>query len=466
MKSRDPGWASSGDGAGSQRRAARPRIAMVSTHGYVAAQPPLGAADTGGQVVYVLELSKKLAQLGYEVDIWTRRFEAQPAEEQCLPGVRVVRVPCGGAEFIPKEYLHEALDEWCDAALAQISAEGHEYAFINSHYWDGGVAGQALARALGAPHIHTPHSLGLWKQRQMLTDYPADAAQFEKAYNFTERNRTEALLYREADLVVATTPDQVDLLLDDYAVPSCKLRMIPPGYDDTRFFPVGASTRELARRNLGFEGKVVLSLGRIARNKGYDLLIRAFAEVVAREPDARLVLAIGGERLEPPEAQILAACRSLASELGVEDRVSFTGFVPDEALAELYRAADVFVLSSRYEPFGMTAVEAMACGTPTVVTTHGGLFRTLRFGISGLFADTFDAMDLGITILKPLRHAPLAERLSRYGAETARSLFTWTGVAQQLIGAIEQAASAPVAVGLPTNDVEPALPWRPTEVRR
>lgn len=439
---------------------------MVSTHGYVAAEPPLGAADTGGQVVYVLELSKKLAQLGYEVDIWTRRFEGQPAEEPCQSGVRVVRVPCGGAGFIPKEYLHEALDEWSDAALARISAEGLEYAFVNSHYWDGGVAGQALAHALGTPHIHTPHSLGLWKQRQMLTDYPADAAQFERAYNFTERNRTEAQLYREADLVVATTPDQVDLLLEDYAVPSDKLRMIPPGYDDTRFFPVGASTRDLARKNLGFEGKVVLSLGRIARNKGYDLLIRAFAEVVAREPDARLVLAIGGERLEPPEAQILAACRALAHELGVDERVSFTGFVPDEDLAELYRAADVFVLSSRYEPFGMTAVEAMACGTPTVVTTHGGLFRTLRFGISGLFADTFDAMDLGITILKPLRHPPLAERLSRYGAETARSLFTWTGVAQQLLGAIEQGAPLAAAAGLATHDVEPALPWQPSKAGR
>lgn len=432
---------------------------MVSTHGYVAAEPPLGAADTGGQVVYVLELSKKLAQLGYEVDIWTRRFEAQPAEEPSHPGVRVIRVPCGGDEFIPKEYLHQSLDEWCRAALARIAVEGLEYEFVNSHYWDGGVAGQALAHALGTPHVHTPHSLGLWKQRQMLTDYPAGAAQFEKTYNFEERNRTETRLYREADVVVATTPDQVDLLLGDYAVPSDKLRMIPPGYDDTRFFPVGASTRELARQKLGFEGKVVLSLGRIARNKGYDLLIRAFAEVVAREPDTRLVLAIGGERLEPAEEQILGACRALASELGVSERVSFTGFVPDENLAELYRAADVFVLSSRYEPFGMTAVEAMACGTPTVVTTHGGLFRTLRFGISGLFADTFDAMDLGITILKPLRHPPLAERLSRYGAETARSLFTWTGVAQQLLNALEQ---GPPAAGRPPNDAEPALPWRPS----
>jgi mannosylfructose-phosphate synthase len=417
------------------------RIAMVSTHGYVAVKPPLGAADTGGQVVYVLELSKKLAQLGYEVDVWTRQFEGQPAEDVCDPGVRILRVPCGGPAFIPKEYLHEHLDEWISGALRCIEAAGLSYAFINSHYWDGGLAGQALSDALGVPHVHTPHSLGVWKQRQMLTDYPDGGTRFEQTYNFERRNHNEANLYRKADLVVATTTDQVELLRSDYGVPAEKLEMIPPGYDDTRFYPVGSSTRALLRRKFAFDGKVILSLGRIARNKGYDLLIRAFAEVAAREPEARLVLAIGGERLDAGEQRIMATCRALVGELGLTERVRFTGFVDDRDIADIYRAADVFVLPSRYEPFGMTAVEAMACGTPTVVTTHGGLFRLLRFGISGLFADTFDPMDLGITIVKALRHAPLAERMSRYGAETARSLFTWTGVAQQLLAATERRAS-------------------------
>ncbi|HTV21026.1 MAG TPA: glycosyltransferase, partial [Polyangiaceae bacterium] len=306
------------------------RIAMVSTHGYVAAKPPLGAADTGGQVVYVLELSKKLAQLGYQVDIWTRQFEDQPREEPCHPGVRVLRVPCGGPGFIPKEYLCECLDEWSSGALRRIEDEGLRYAFIDSHYWDGGIAGQALSHALGIPHVHTPHSLGLWKQRQMLTDYPHDQARFEQAYNFEHRNRSERGLYRNSDLVVATTADQVDLLRNDYGVPDEKLRMIPPGYDDTRFYPVGASTRSVLRRKFGFEGKVILSLGRIARNKGYDLLIRAFAEVVARDPEARLVLAIGGERLDPAEERILGACRELVHELALDERVVFSGFVADD----------------------------------------------------------------------------------------------------------------------------------------
>jgi mannosylfructose-phosphate synthase len=434
--------------------ASRPRIAMVSTHGYVAAVPPLGAADTGGQVVYVLELSKKLAELGYQVDIWTRRFGDQPDEEPCGHGVRILRVPCGGPEFIPKEYLHRHIAEWCRGAAQRIEREKVHYAFLNSHYWDGGLAGQGLCEAFGTRHFHTPHSLGLWKQRQMLTDYPDDSAKFELVYNFSERIQAEYELYRKAALVVATTPDQLALLGEGYEVAPEKLCMVPPGYDDTRFYPVGTQTRLLLRRRLGFEGKIVLALGRIARNKGYDLLIRAFAQVAAREPSARLVLAIGGEHLESGESQILAACRGLVDELGLGDRVRFMGFVPDAEMADLYRAADVFVLCSRYEPFGMTAIEAMACGTPTVVTTHGGLFRTLRFGISGLFADTFDPMDLGITILKPLRHPPLAERLARYGAETARSLFTWTGVAQQLLAASELVSELPKVTARELPEVE------------
>jgi mannosylfructose-phosphate synthase len=417
---------------------ARPqRIAMVSTHGYVGATPPLGAADTGGQVVYVLELSKKLGQLGYEVDIWTRQFEDQPVTEFVAPGVRIVRVPCGGPSFIPKEYLHRSLDEWAAHALERMRAEATRYAFLSSHYWDAGIVGERLCRELGIPHVHTPHSLGIWKQRQMLRDFPGDAASFDGLYNFAVRNRQEHRIAAGADLLIATSPDQIDVLRKDYEVESQKLVMIPPGYDDTRFYPVGSETRAQLRRKFGFEGNVILSLGRIARNKGYDLLVRAFAEVATRDATAQLRLAIGGEQLRSGEEALLESCRCLAGELGLARRVTFTGFVPDADIADLYRAADVFVLSSRYEPFGMTAVEAMACGTPVIVTSHGGLCNVLRFGIDGLFADTFDPLDLAITILKPLQYPRLAARLSRRGAEAARRCFTWTGVTQRLLEATQ-----------------------------
>ena len=433
---------------------ARPRIAMVSTHGYVAANPPLGAADTGGQVVYVLELSKKLAQLGYDVDIWTRRFEDQPEMDVVNPRVRVLRVPCGGPEFIPKEYLHVHLMEWCEHALRAIKKNRLTYQFIDSHYWDAGIAGQRLAEALDIPHVHTPHSLGRWKKRQMETDYPDQAEQFERKYNFAERVQHETAVYNACSLLVATTPPQFDMLLQDYQAPPEKVHMIPPGYDDNRFYPVSEATRQMIRRRLRFDGRVVLAIGRLARNKGYDLLIRAFFVVAKRVPDAVLHLAVGGRSLTAGERELLAELRRLAHRLGLAKRVRFSGYVPDARLADHYRAADVFVLSSRYEPFGMTAIEAMACGTPTVITVHGGLYRAVAFGRHALYADPFDREDLGIMILKPLRHPRLATRLARMGAHKARSLFTWTGIAQQLISLVE---GRPTSATL--SDTEWDEPW-------
>ena len=207
----------------------RPRIAMVSTHGYVSAHPPLGAADTGGQVVYVLELSKKLALQGFEVDIWTRRFEDQPEVELVSERTRIIRAPSGGRQFIPKEYLFETLGEWGDNALTFIRDRRLSYRFVDSHYWDGGIAGGILSSAAGVPHVHTPHSLGIWKMRQMEADFPGDAARFEKEYNFQARIHNEGRIYVKADAVVATTHLQRQLLSNEYGVPAEKCPVIPAG---------------------------------------------------------------------------------------------------------------------------------------------------------------------------------------------------------------------------------------------
>jgi mannosylfructose-phosphate synthase len=432
-----------------------PRAMMISTHGYVAAQPPLGAADTGGQVVYVVELSKKLAQLGYEVDIWTRRFEDQPEIEPVADKVRIVRARCGGPSFIPKEYLYEKLPEWGENALRFINRHGLKYEFIDSHYWDAGFAGQHLSEVLDVPHLHTPHSLGVWKKRQMEADYPDDTAKFEKRYNFSRRIHQERLLYDSADLVVATTPQQVDVLLQEYEVPAEKCRMIPPGYDDNRFFPVSESSRQAIRQRLGLTGPVVMAVGRLARNKGYDLLIQAFQMIAQRAPEAILHLAVGGTNITPVEERLLGELKELTAQLELTDRVRFAGFIPDEELADHYRAADVFVLCSRYEPFGMTAIEAMACGTPTVVTVHGGLYRALTFGRHALYADPLDREDLGIMILKLLKHPRVRARVAHMGAHKARSLFTWTGVAQQLVALVEHRVTENFAL----SDTEWDEPW-------
>lgn len=412
------------------------RIMMISTHGYVAAEPELGKPDTGGQVVYVLELSRCLARLGYEVDILTRQFEDQPFEEELEDRVRILRFPCGGRQFIPKETLCYAIPEWVQRVGKYVAASPDDYAFINSHYWDAGLAGQALANRFRIPHFHTPHSIGSWKRDNM----DGDPAEMEKKYNFRHRIREEKIIYDECDLVIATTPTQRDILISpegDYNVPRNKIKVIPPGYDDRRFFPVSRASRTSLQQQLGLEGRVVLALGRLAQNKGYDLLIRAMVEVCNRVEDAKLVLAIGSTSTIPKEDELLADYRELAYSLGIGECIEFLNYIPDDQLADYYRAADVFALSSRYEPFGMTAVEAMACGTPTVVTTEGGLWEQVVWGREAIYANPFDPAAFGHAIAFVLQYEAIYDRLAKYGCQKARANFTWTGIAQQMLHLVD-----------------------------
>jgi mannosylfructose-phosphate synthase len=410
------------------------RIMMISTHGYVSANPEFGKPDTGGQVVYVLELARHLAKLGYPVDVFTRQFEGQPLEEEVADEVRVLRVPCGGTGFVPKETLCEHIPEWVENTLGFLDVHGLQYAFINSHYWDAGLAGQALSNRLGIPHLHTPHSIGAWKRDNM----DGDATDLERKYNFRKRIREEKVIYDECDLLLATTPQQRDLLKQsEYDVPADKIRVVPPGYDDTRFFPVSVATRQALKQELGAEGPIVLALGRMAHNKGYDLLLRAMKPVIERIPEARLLLAVGSTEPSQRELEQIGELRQLSRELGVSEHVMFRDYIPDELLADHYRLADVFALSSRYEPFGMTAVEAMACGTPAVITTEGGLWEQVTWGLESIYANPFDPAAFGHAIAAVLQYPRIADQLAKHGSQKARARFTWTGVAQQLLHLLE-----------------------------
>jgi mannosylfructose-phosphate synthase len=403
---------------------------MISTHGYVAAAPELGKPDTGGQVVYVLELSKSLARLGYSLDILSRRFENQPREEEVADRVRILRFPCGGNEFIPKEILAEYIHEWVENAARFIEAKRLRYEFINSHYWDAGLAGQALANRFQIPHVHTPHSIGAWKRDNM----GGDREEMERKYNFRKRIREEKVIYDECDALIATTPPQREILdKGEYDVLPEKIYTVPPGYDDTRFFPVSRASRQVLKQEYGYQGRVVLALGRIARNKGYDLLLRAMPVVCSRFSDAKLLFGIGSTDPSQQERQQTKELKSLARELGISRRVIFRDWITDEQLPDYYRIADVFALSSRYEPFGMTAVEAMACGTPTVITTEGGLWQQVTWGLEALYASPFDPEEFGHAISMVLRYPRLADQLAKYGSQKARANFTWMGIAQQIL---------------------------------
>jgi mannosylfructose-phosphate synthase len=409
---------------------------MISLHGYVSGEAELGLPDTGGQVVYVLKLSECLARLGYKVDIFTRRFEDQPAIETLGDRLRIVRIPSGGTKLIRKEWMGDVIPEWVENAQAWIDRKDLHYTFIDSHYWDAGLAGDALSKRLAIPHLHTPHSIGSWKRDNM----DGDPAELDREYNFTHRIRDERAIYDNADAIIATTPQQREILLgDDYDVDSGKIAVIPPGFDDTRFFPTSAATRTAIKRDLGVEGKLVLAIGRVAANKGYDLLIDAMPTVFDRVPDAKLMLAIGSTTPTPSEIVQVDALRRRAADLGIADRVLFHDFVPDDELADMYRAADVFALSSRYEPFGMTAIEAMACGTPVVMTTEGGLWEMIDWGTEALYENPNDPPAFGHAIATILRYPRVARQLSRIGSDLARATFTWNGIAQQLINRLQDA---------------------------
>ena len=411
------------------------RILMLSLHGYVAGEPELGLPDTGGQVVFVLELAKQFAEFGYNVDIVTRRFEDQPEIDDMGPGLRVWRIPFGGPDFIRKEDMHDHLDEFVQRFIAAVRETQTGYTVINSHYWDAGYAGQQIAEEFDLPHVHTPHSLGSWKR----ADMAGDDQQIESDYRFDERIRKEFLTYRRRDRLIATTNQQVEILQSEYDVPEPDISMIPPGIDEGRYTPITQSDAARLRRRLRFRKNDVYTVGRAAANKGYDLLIRALPELHELVPGARLQLAVGAN--SPADQRRVEQWQTLARDLGVGDDVIWRGYVEDDAMAAHYRAAPVFALPSRYEPFGMTAAEAMACGTPCVVTIHGGLEEMFDFGSHALFADPKRPREFAVMLSMPLRYPQLRQRLSIAGARFARRMFGWRGIARRSLEAFERARS-------------------------
>jgi mannosylfructose-phosphate synthase len=324
--------------------------------------------------------------------------------------------------------------------LRWAKKQRHRYEFINSHYWDAGLAGQVLAARLDAPHLHTPHSIGAWKR----DNTPGDRAENERRWNFAHRIREEKAIYDGCEALIATSTQQREVLCGgEYDVAPGKIHVIPPGYDDTRFYPVSLATRRALKRELGLEGPIVLALGRLAQNKGYDLLIRSMSPVFARIANAKLLLAIGSTQMNGEEMAQRAELRELAASLGFAERVLFHDYIPDDLLASYYRACDVFALSSRYEPFGMTAIEAMACGTPTVITTEGGLWEQVTWGLEALYADPNDTEAFGHAILEILQFPQVFDQLACNGSQKARSFFTWTGISQQIVNLVETKASRP-----------------------
>ena len=411
-------------------------VLVISLHGYVEAEPEFGKPDTGGQVVFVLELAKRFSRLGLKVDVLTRQFEDQPETDQINNNLRVWRIPFGGKAFVRKEDMHDHLTDCVTNVLSSIREQGSQYDVVYSHYWDAGWAGQKIAEELEIPHIHTPHSLGSWKQTNMGMDM--DENVMEKTYRFEERIRKEFLIYQLCDHVIATTEQQVELLKDEYDLLDSRVTRIPPGMDENRFSPVRQADLVALRKKYGLKEFDLLALGRMAHNKGYDLLFNALPTLFELVPEARLIAAIGGEDSEQDDKGV-ATLRKQAEEMGFADRIVWTKYIADEDLANYFRACAVFAMPSRYEPFGMVAIEAMASGTPTVITVHGGLFEVVEFGKHALYADPNRPAEFGAMLALPMLHPALAHRLSVEGARFARRNFGWTGIAKKTMNVFSAA---------------------------
>jgi D-inositol-3-phosphate glycosyltransferase len=404
---------------------------MLSMH--TSPLAPLGGRETGGMNVYVRAVAGELAALGVGCDVFTRRIDAATPELEPLGnGSRLINIEAGAVSYLDKEDLPPLVEAFAAGVEAFRAREGLEYDLIHSHYWLSVAAGDLLARRWGVPHVAMFHTLGDVKLRARASEHES-----------SERLETERRLVHTLDRIVAATQHERQLLRQLYRVSPDRVAVIPLGVDLARFEP---RDRAQARAALDqpLEGRIVLAVGRLEPLKGFDILIRALAEMTERE-GVQLLLVGGDERAESERLRLDAVAR----EVGVAERVRFVGAVPHERLALMYSAADVVVMPSFYESFGLVAVEAMASGVPVVASRVGGLTSTVQDGRTGYlipwrcpgpFAEKLDLL---------LENTALRDAL---GANAARSMqaYSWQAVASRLqaeyVTVIEE-RSTPVAVG-------------------
>ncbi len=339
------------------------RVAFVSFHACPLAAP--GEGKSGGMNVYVRQLAEALGSLGIGVDIYTRDHPgAAEAVEDASPLVRVIHLP-GGSPDSPMDTLFDHLPGFLESLRDFRCRHNLKYDAVHSHYWLSGWVGRALARDMGVPQITTFHTLSLIKMQ-------ARAGESEPV----QRQRVERELIAEADRVVAFSPHERDAMVRLYGADANRITLAPCGVDLSRFQPLD---QEESRRRLGLNGeKVLLYVGRMESLKGLDLLVHTAAQIETCQ--GVRVLVVGGDDGKQGEA---ARIRRLTQDLEVEDLFDFVGRVDQAELPVYYSAADVCVVPSFYESFGLAALESMACGTPVVASRVGGLSTVVQHGRTG-----------------------------------------------------------------------------------
>lgn len=397
------------------------RIAFISEHASPMAS--LGGVDTGGQNVYVAQLAKHLASQGYLVDVFTRRESAEVAEVvNWAPGVRVIHVTAGPAEVIIKEDILQYMDEFKDNMIAFIITQQVHYALIHANFFMSAQVAMGVKRELDIPFVVTFHALG-----HVRRIHQAEKDKFPE-----ERLTIEEQAVQEADYIIAECPQDKEDLIQYYDAPVNKITIIPCGFSSTEFYPID---KEVARRIVGLPQKehIILQLGRMVPRKGVDNVIRALGELKGTNKPVRLVV-VGGECEELVEETCpeYARLMNIVRENGIEASVIFTGRKNREQLKFYYNAADVFITTPWYEPFGITPLEAMACGTPVIGSNVGGIKYSVADGETGLLVPAENPKILAAKIAELVNDEDKLNLMSRNAISRVNTFFTWARVAQQV----------------------------------
>ncbi len=401
------------------------RIAVLSVHS--CPQAALGGKETGGMNVYVRELSRQMGRRGIQVDIFTRSQNPHISPIARMgPRVQVIHIRAGPEEPMPKQALFQFLPEFVDGVLRFGEKERITYDLIHSHYWLSGWVGGRLKYRWGTPLIHMFHTLGVLKNA-----YARGKEDREPGQRIIVEGEIMAL----ADGLVAPNPWEKEQMIRQNGVPSLKIKVIPCGVDLGLFRPIAASR---ARKILGLSDKpFLLYVGRIDAIKGIETLIHA-THRLSKNPSAGKsnwgLIIIGGEldedlRLEDREMRRL---RKLVERKRLQDRIAFWGSQRQTWLPHFYSAAEALVIPSRYESFGMVALEAMACGTPVIASKVGGLQYTIQDGKTGFLFPEGDWKLLAAKIEEVLGNPFLRRRLAQAGISRARK-FAWPLVTNQIL---------------------------------
>jgi glycosyltransferase involved in cell wall biosynthesis len=395
------------------------RIALISVHGDPAIE--IGKEEAGGQNVYVRQIGEALARQGWHVDMFTRRVSPeQSAIFESSPHCRTIRLTAGPQKFIPRDKIFEFLPEFVQAFLEFQEQSDVIYSLVHTNYWLSSWVGMQLKKVQSIRQVHTYHSLGAVKYKSIPT-IPLIAK---------TRLAVEKECLETVDRVVATSPQEKEHMRSLVSSLGC-IDMIPCGTDVRHFSSV---PRDAARKALGIapDEHVVFYVGRFDPRKGIETLVRAVNRSCLRQSGNLRLIIGGGSRPGHSDGDERDRIEGIVSDLNMTTITHFPGRLSPEELPTYYGAADVCVVPSHYEPFGLVAIEAMAAGIPVVASDVGGLQFTVVSEETGLLAPPQDEAAFAVAIDRILTNPDWRKQLGQAARKRVEAKFSWDGVATQL----------------------------------